>query len=130
MRLSTQQYALALHELLQGGVREKILANFRAYLTQRGEGVKFIQVLRAVIAREEMVQNIERLTVFTKYEVACTERETLEKKIASLYPGKSFDLTYVLDQSLIGGFRVQGRNTSYDHTITHTLNQFSQTLKS
>ncbi|MEK9173816.1 MAG: F0F1 ATP synthase subunit delta [Patescibacteria group bacterium] len=130
MRLSIQQYALALRELLQEGGKEKALSNFKAYLTKRGEGAKFIQVLEEAIRQVEVAENIEKLVVFTKYAVTTKERGTLEKKIATLYPGKKLDLTYVLDESLIGGFRVQGQNTSYDHTIAHSLNQFSQTLKS
>jgi F0F1-type ATP synthase delta subunit len=130
MRLSIEQYALALYELLREGKKKEILTQFQAYLTQRGEGQNFIQVLEEVIRQVEVAENIENLTVFTKYEVSDTERDILEKKLNTLYPGKSLDLTYAIDQSLIGGFRVQGRNTSYDHTLAHTLHQFSQTLKS
>ncbi len=130
MRLSIQQYALAVHELLQEGGKEKVLTNFRAYLLEKGEGEKFTEVLKEVIRQVEAKENIERLTVVTKHAVPSTERGALEKKIATLYPGKLLDLNYTLDESLIGGFRVQGQNTSYDETIAHTLNQFSQTLKS
>ena len=130
MRLSIQQYALAVHELLREGGKETVFTNFRAYLLKRGEGEKFTRVLQEVIRHIEAEGNIERLTIFTKYQATLKERATLEKKIATLYPGKSLDLTYALDESLIGGFRVQGQNTSYDQTLSSTLNQFSQTLKS
>ncbi len=130
MRLSVKQYALALHELLQEGDKEKILTHFRAYLVQRGEAEKFVPVLQGVIDLEEALHDVERLTVFTKHVIDTKQRAVLEKKIAILYPGKQLDLTHVLDESLIGGFRVQGKDTSYDQTLAHTLNQFSQTLKS
>jgi len=130
MRLSVKQYALALHELLQEGDKEKILTHFRAYLLERGEAEKFVPVLQGVINLEETFHNVERLTVFTKYVVDTKEQAVIEKKIAILYPGKHLDLTYILDESLIGGFRIQGKDTSYDQTLANTLNQFSQTLKS
>jgi F0F1-type ATP synthase delta subunit len=130
MRLSVEQYAEAVREILQEKDVTETLSNLEQYLTRKGEKKRFGEILQAVIRKEESLENIETLTIFTKYPVESEERQTLEKKIKDLYPDKKLDLTYSLDQTLIGGFRVQGRDTVYDHTLAQALNQFSQALKS
>jgi F0F1-type ATP synthase delta subunit len=130
MRLSVEQYAEAVHEILQEKDVTETLSNLEQYLTGKGEKSRFGEILEAVIRKEELLHNIEPLTIFTKFPVETKERQALEKKVQELYPNKSLDLTYSLDQSLIGGFRIQGRDTVYDHTLLQSLNQFSQALKS
>ena len=130
MRLSVEQYAEALHELTKAGDAEKMLTNFKAFLKRRGEMGRLGDILQALLRKEEMKENILPLTVITRYEAPKEVQVSIEGKAKELFPGKKLELTYAVDTKVLGGFRLQGRDTVYDNTISQSLKKISQTLKS
>lgn len=130
MRLSSEQYAEALHELLQKGNVSEVLQRFRGYLMRKGELQRLASVLELVLAREEERQGQVRLIITTKYPLNQEQRNSLESKAKALYPGKTPAIDYAIDEKVVGGFQIRGRDTLYDATLGHTLKQFSQALKS
>lgn len=130
MRLSSAQYAEALHELLQKGDVAEVLTRFRGYLMRKGELKRLASVLELVLALEEASQGVLPLTLTTKYPLDQGQQDFLEKQAQKLYPGKTLSIQYTTDEKVLGGFQIRSRDTVYDATLSHTLKQFSQALKS
>ncbi|MCW1888129.1 MAG: F0F1 ATP synthase subunit delta [Candidatus Moranbacteria bacterium] len=130
MRLSVEQYAEALHELTQTSDVEKVLVNFKAFLKRRGEEGRLGAILKILLQKEETKENILSLTVTTRYEASQEMQSSIEKKAEELFPGKKLSLLYRVDEKVLGGFRLQGRDTVYDSTLSQSLKKISQTLKS
>lgn len=130
MRLSVEQYAEALHELTQTSDVDKVLANFKAFLKRRGEEGRLGAILKILLHKEEVRENILSLAVTTRYEASQEMRSSIEKKAKELFPGKKLSLIYRVDERVLGGFRLQGRDTVYDSTLSQSLKKISQTLKS
>ncbi len=130
MRLSTEQYAEALHELAQTGEIKKTLVNFKAFLKRRGEEGRLGDILEAFLHKEEAKENILALTVATRHEASKETRASIEQKAKELFPDKQLSLTYTVDEKVLGGFRLRGRDKEYDSTLSQSLKKISQTLKS
>lgn len=130
MRLSTEQYAEALHELALTGEIEKTLVNFKALLKRRGEEDRLGAILEALLHKEEAKENILALTVTTRHEVSKDTRVNIEQKAKELFPDQKLSLAYTVDEKVLGGFRLRGRDKEYDSTLSQSLNKISQTLKS
>ncbi len=130
MRLSPKQYASALHELLLEGDTEEVLANFSGFLRKRGDQGKWGQILNATIDKIEDEQKRERLIIVTQFALEDSEKQLLQKKVEELYPGKICECQYEVEEGIIGGFQIRGRDTLYDATLLHSLKQLSHTLKS
>jgi F-type H+-transporting ATPase subunit delta len=130
MRLSVEQYAEALTELSQKADVRQVLVNFHAFLKRRGEESRLPDILRAIQSKEEGQGNAMTLTVFTRHDASGETKSNIQKKAESLFPGKKITLEYKNDESVIGGFRLQGKENSYDATIANTLKNISQSLKS
>ena len=130
MRLSVEQYAEALHELAHAGEVEKILVNFKAFLKRRGEEGRLGAILEAFLQKEEVKENILALTVTTRHETSKETQSTIEQKAKELFPDKELSLTYTVDEKVLGGFRLRGRDREYDSTLSQSLKKISQSLKS
>lgn len=130
MRLSVEQYAEALYELTHAGEVEKTLVNFKAFLKRRGEESRLGAILEALLQKEEAKENILALTVTTRHEASKDMQFSIEKKAKELFPDKKLSLTYTVDEKVLGGFRLRGRDKEYDSTLSQSLKKISQTLKS
>lgn len=128
MRLSQTQYAEALYELLKDGKEKEVLKRFQAYLTRRGEMKKWLGILRAVVEKAEQHEKILHLSVTTRFPLDESGKKIIAKHAKSLYPDKEFIWEYQVDEGVIGGFRLQTKDTRYDTTLREQLRQFSQTL--
>lgn len=130
MRISVEQYAEALHELTETGDAMKVLADFKSFLKRRGEASRLGAILEALLRKAENKENILALTVTTRYEALREMQMSIEQKAKELFPDKKLSLTYRVDEKVLGGFRLRGRDKEYDSTLSQSLKKISQTLKS
>ena len=130
MRLSVEQYAEALQALAHKGEMSQMLTNFRAFLKRRGEEGRLGAILEALLRKEELKEGILVLKVTTRHEPSGEGKMAIQQKAEALFPGKKLSLTYTLDEQVLGGFRLQGRDIQYDSTLAQALTKISQTLKS
>lgn len=130
MRLSVEQYALALQELSQKDGVAQTLTNFRAFLKRKGEESRLPSILTALLEREEESRGVLTLDVYTKHTASEETKKNVQRKAEELFPGKKVTLEYKEDIQVLGGFRLQGKDVQYDQSLAKTLKNISQTLKS
>lgn len=129
MRITNAQYAETL-ALLEKGNAKDIAKNFVAFLRRRGEMGRLGAILSAFQAREEKAAGILPLEVISAHSLDKAELAEIQKKAESLFPGKKVKLMPAVDPSVIGGFRLKGREEDYDATLSKALQSFNTNLKS
>lgn len=130
MRFSNQQYADALHELIQKGDRQKIFDNFRLYLKKNGEEDRLGSVLEALLHKEEVSTQTEVLEVITKHHPTKETESLIRERVKELFPGKEMKLEFKIDNKILGGFIIQNKENRYDQTLFSSVKTVLQTLKS
>lgn len=129
MRITNAQYAETL-ALLEKGSMKDTAKNFVAFLKRRGEMGRLSAIVSAFQEREEKSAGILPLEVISAHPLDKAELAQIQKKAESLFPGKKVKLTPVVDPSVIGGFRLKGREEDYDATLSKALRSFNTNLKS
>lgn len=129
MRITNAQYAETL-ALLEKESMKDTAKNFVAFLKRRGEMGRLSAIVSAFQEREEKSAGILPLEVISAHPLDKAELAQIQKKAESLFPGKKVKLAPVVDPSVIGGFRLKGREEDYDATLSKALRSFNTNLKS
>ena len=85
----------------------------------------------------ECIDEFEKLTLAAKSKVSCTvysvvelddeQKQKLCKKLEKT-TGKSVDVTYLTDKSLLGGLRIVLEDKTYDGSIKHRLGEVKDVI--
>ena len=85
----------------------------------------------------ECIDEFEKLTLAAKRRVPCTvysvveldeeQKQKLCKKLEKT-TGKSVDITYRVDKSILGGLRIELEDKTYDGSIRHRLGEVKEVI--
>ena len=103
------------------------VANFILVLIERARLLQCQEVLEAYASVLEDLHGIVRADVFACEKVNKAVDQRLQKAVSTL-TGKKGKITYHLDESLIGGLKLQIGSTIYDGSIGTQLEEFRRRL--
>ena len=103
------------------------VVNFILVLIERARLPQFQEVLEAYASVLDDLHGIVRADVFASEKVNKAVEQRLQKAVSTL-TGKKVKIDYHLDESLIGGLKLQIGSTIYDGSIGTQLEQFRRRL--
>ena len=103
------------------------VANFILVLIERARLLQCQEVLEAYASVLDDLHGIVRADVFACEKVNKAVDQRLQKAVSTL-TGKKGKITYHLDESLIGGLKLQIGSTIYDGSIGTQLEEFRRRL--
>ncbi len=131
MRPTVSQYAEALEVLSKEGMNVQDLAkNFLGFLKRRGESDKATVVIEQLGKRSLSQLGILPVTVVTAHELDEATKQTLQAQAGQIFPGKTVELRYTVDTSVIGGARFSTPETLYDATVVTELGALKKVIHS
>ena len=116
-------------ELAQEIPLTKTVVNFILVLMERARLPQFQEVLEAYESILDELHGILRADVFTCEQVDKTVDQRVQKTVSTL-TGKKVKINYHVDESLIGGLKIQIGSTIYDGSIGTQLEEFRRRLVS
>lgn len=131
MRPTISQYAQALDELSSAAPAEAraLGKNFVNLLKRRGETDKVGAVLASLERLEQERRGEVAVSVHSAHALNQEMEAVVLKKIATLFPGKTPVLTYVVDPAVIGGVRLRSKEILYDATLSQELLSLKKAIK-
>jgi F-type H+-transporting ATPase subunit delta len=105
----------------------QMVANFILVLIERARLPQFQEVLEAYEIILDELHGIVRADVFTSEDLGKAVDQRLQKAVSTL-TGKKVKIDYHLDESLIGGLKLQIGSTIYDGSIDTQLEEFRRRL--
>ncbi len=130
MRLTVTQYAQALEELGNDSSSDvaSITQNFFGLLKRRGElGIAPLvvaQMERNAQKREETL----RVKAVTAHQVSPDTRGTIERLAETVFPKRTLQFEYKIDERVIGGVRLETDEVLYDATLVSKLASLKKVL--
>ncbi len=103
------------------------VVNFILVLIERARLPQFHEVLEAYESILDELHGVVRADVFACEEVDTAMDQRLQKVVSTL-TGKKVKINYQVDESLIGGLKLQIGSTIYDGSIGTQLEQFRRRL--
>ncbi len=103
------------------------VVNFILVLMERARLPQFQEVLEAYENILDEFHGIVRAEVFASEEVDKAADQRLQKAVSTL-TGKKVKINYQVDESLIGGLKIQVGSTIYDGSISTQLEEFRRRL--
>ncbi len=103
------------------------VVNFILVLIERARLPQFQEVLEAYESILDELHGIVRADVFACEEVDKAVDQRVQKAVSTL-TGKKVKISYHVDESLIGGLKLQIGSTIYDGSIGTQLEQFRRRL--
>lgn len=100
---------------------------FLSLLTLKGRSGDIPAIIAAFKHLLDRERNIVSATVTTAVEMAPAQRRGLEERISAL-SGHSIRATYVVDPSIIGGFRARFEDKMIDASVRHQLERLRVSL--
>ncbi len=116
MKVAPQRYAESLLALAKGKTNQRIdtlVREFVSFLARQGSlrtGGAILRSLGEALSRSE---GIIRVIISTAHSVDSHEKKMFEEMIHASY-GKKSSITYVVDEDLIGGFRIKADDLVVD----------------
>ena len=114
-------------ELAQEIPLTQTVVNFVLVLMERARLPQFREVLEAYEGILDELHGIVRADVFASEEVDKAGDQRLQKAVSTL-TGKKVKVNYHVDESLIGGLKLQVGSTIYDGSISTQLEEFRRRL--
>jgi F0F1-type ATP synthase delta subunit len=129
MRPTVSQYAEVLEVLSKEGMNVQDLAkNFLGFLKRRGESDKATVVIEQLGKRSLSQSGILPVTVVTAHELDEATKQALRTQAGQIFPGKTVELRYTVDTSVIGGARFSTPETLYDATVATELGALKKVI--
>ncbi len=129
MRPTVSQYAEALEVLSKEGMNVQDLAkNFLGFLKRRGESDKATVVTEQLGKRSLSQSGILPVTVVTAHELDEATKQALRMQAGQIFSGKTVELRYTVDTSVIGGARFSTPETLYDATVATELGALKKVI--
>lgn len=128
MRVSPTQYATALFELLQrapAAEHQKLMQQFLKNLYNEGKLKILPDILRAVEQLDYAKKGVVPVTVTTARTV---DAAMIQETLKSLLPNQPTEVNAVIDESLIGGMRVETQDKRWDVSVSGQLKQLKNAL--
>lgn len=104
-----------------------LLINFIKLIVSKNRSAFIYDILKETLKELDSYLTIEKGVVYSSTKLSEENlnklKKALEKKI-----NKTLDLTNVVDESIIGGFKICLENSIYDSTINSRLNKLKETL--
>lgn len=104
-----------------------LLINFIKLIVSKNRSAFIYDILKETLKELDSYLTIEKGVVYSSTKLSEENlnklKKALEKKI-----NKTIDLTNVVDESIIGGFKICLENSIYDSTINTRLNKLKETL--
>ena len=104
-----------------------LLINFIKLIVSKNRSAFIYDILKETLKELDSYLAIEKGVVYSSTKLSEENlnklKKALEKKI-----NKTLDLTNVVDESIIGGFKICLENSIYDSTINTRLNKLKETL--
>ena len=104
-----------------------LLFNFIKLIVSKNRSAFIYDILKETLKEFDSYLTIEKGVVYSSTKLSEENlnklKKALEKKI-----NKTLDLTNVVDESIIGGFKICLENSIYDSTINTRLNKLKETL--
>lgn len=98
-------------------------------LTIKKDRQKFlIKILDYYIDRVKEYKKIGVATVTTAYEMDDTKKSAIESKLIATTPYDTFEITYIVDESLIGGMIIRVGDKVIDSSLRSQLETMSREL--
>lgn len=128
MRPTVSQYAQALVELSETADVKVLVGNLFGFLKRRGETEKAVSILERLEYLAALKEKRVGVTTVTAHEPTAETKRLLMKKAEMLFPGKQVELSYEIDESVIGGVRFRSEELSYDATVASELSSLKKTI--
>lgn len=128
MRVSPTQYATALFELLSdapAAKHQKLMQQFLNNLYNEGKLKILPDILRAVEQLDYAKKGVVPVTVTTARAI---DAAMIQETLKSLMPNQATEVSIVIDESLIGGMRVETQDKRWDVSVTGQLKQLKNAL--
>lgn len=104
-----------------------LLINFIKLIVSKNRSAFIYDILKETLKELDSYLTIEKGVVYSSTKLSEENlnklKKALEKKI-----NKTLDLTNIVDESIIGGFKICLENSIYDSTINTRLNKLKETL--
>ena len=104
-----------------------LLINFIKLIVSKNRSAFIYDILKETLKELDSYLTIEKGVVYSSTKLSEENlnklKKALEKKI-----NKTLDLTNVVDESIIGGFKICLENSIYDSTINTRLNKLKEAL--
>ncbi len=104
-----------------------LLINFIKLIVSKNRSAFIYDIFKETLKEFDSYLTIEKGVVYSSTKLSEENlnklKKALEKKI-----NKTLDLTNVVDESIIGGFKICLENSIYDSTINTRLNKLKETL--
>ena len=104
-----------------------VVDRFISLLTLKGRGADLPVILQAFEHLIDRERNVMPATITTAVELDAPQRERLEQKIAAL-SGHKVRANYVVDPTLIGGFRARFEDQMIDASVRHQLDRLHESF--
>lgn len=105
----------------------RLLINFIKLIVNKNRSAFIYDIFKETLKEFDSYLTIEKGVVYSSTKLSEENlnklKKALEKKI-----NKTLDLTNVVDESIIGGFKICLENSIYDSTINTRLNKLKETL--
>ncbi len=126
-QLSKEERCRILDEAF-GGKLQPYLLNFLKILTEKGYMRHFGSCVAAYTAFYNQDNGILPVTAITAYPLPAEQAARLKEKLTQI-TGKVIQLTNKVDESCIGGVRLEYDGISTDDTVSHRLENVAKLLK-
>ncbi|BAC24151.1 atpH [Wigglesworthia glossinidia endosymbiont of Glossina brevipalpis] len=101
--------------------------NFVKIIIENNRLIIFPEILNQFINLKNDQNNIENITIISKYKLDKKILNKIEKKIKSLI-FKEIKINIKIDKSIIGGYIIKSKNFLIDNSIKNKLYRFSEYL--
>ncbi|MBI9009868.1 MAG: ATP synthase F1 subunit delta [Tenericutes bacterium] len=113
--------------VLENVVKDGLLLNFLKVLVDND---RFFLVEACALAYKDILDGMNKVmkvTVFSKKPLTKINLNKIEKKLKTTYQ-KRIELTEIIDETIIGGFRVEFEGNVIDETINKQLDDLKSSL--
>ena len=125
--VSKQERCSLLDESLRGRVHPYVL-NFLKILTEKGYAREFPECVKAYREHYNVDNGVLPVTAITAVALSEKQADKLTQKLSQL-TGKTVELTNRIDETVLGGIRLQYSGKQLDDTVQHRLEAIRHTLK-
>lgn len=110
-----------------GGKIGTIADRFVSLLTLKGRSPQLADIITAFNHLLDKEQNTVQATITTAVDLDPAQKQKLEERISTL-SGHNVRATYVIDPSIIGGFRARFEDRMIDASVRHQLDRLRESF--
>jgi F-type H+-transporting ATPase subunit delta len=110
-----------LEEIFRGKL-SPVTERFIQLLTRKGRAVDLIEIVSAFFRLLDVERNVVNAEITVAVEPGPDQRKGIEERLRKL-SGKEIRAVYLVDPSLIGGFRARFADTMIDASVRHQLDR-------